>query len=135
MLEGFSTSNSTACMPGFALVISVRWPLRRPEMITRLPSLWKASAYARPMPEVPPVMKMVLPVRFMVLLGWLFSLGVGCRGVGGGYISGLDMRQARGFAENLCLDFTPGGASRPYKRRRISHRARRGELRPTQDEE
>src|SRR5579872_4317909 len=53
-------------MPGLALVTSARWPLRRPETMTWLPRLWKASAYARPMPEVPPVMKMVLPVRFML---------------------------------------------------------------------
>ena len=44
---------------------------RRPEMITLLPSLWNASASPRPMPEPPPVMKMVLPVEFHESSPWL----------------------------------------------------------------
>ncbi len=39
--------------------------LRRPATMTLLPSFVKASASARPMPEVPPVMKIVLPVICM----------------------------------------------------------------------
>ena len=35
---------------------------RRPAMMTWLPCLWKASARPRPMPDPPPVMRMVLPV-------------------------------------------------------------------------
>jgi hypothetical protein len=37
-------------------------------MMTVLPSLWKASASPRPMPEPPPLTKMVLPVIRMMLL-------------------------------------------------------------------
>ena len=55
-------------MPGLAAVVSSRTCLRRPAMMTLLPSRWKASASPRPMPEPPPVMSMVLPVGFMVVL-------------------------------------------------------------------
>jgi hypothetical protein len=55
-------------MPGLAAVVSSRTCWRRPAMMTLLPSLWKASARPRPMPEPPPVMRMVLPVVFMVVL-------------------------------------------------------------------
>ena len=58
-------SNSIPAMPGLAAMTSPRWPRLRPEMITWLSSLWKASANPRPIPEPPPVMKMVLPESFM----------------------------------------------------------------------
>src|SRR5260221_12681875 len=67
-LAGFSMFSSTQRMPGFAWATSVRGPARRPAMITRLPRLWRASATPRPMPDPPPVMKIVLPVSFMRLL-------------------------------------------------------------------
>ena len=57
-------SSSSAAMLGLAAANSSRFARRRPEMITSLPSLWKASASPPPMPE-PPVMKMVLPVSWM----------------------------------------------------------------------
>ena len=40
--------------------------LRRPEMMTLLPFACSASARPRPIPEPPPVMKIVLPVSFML---------------------------------------------------------------------
>ena len=49
--------------------------------MTLLPSLWNASARPRPMPEPPPVMRMVLPVDFMVVISPdenLSRLNVGC---------------------------------------------------------
>ena len=52
-------------IPGLAFVVSAKWPLRRPEMITWLPSRWSASASPRPIPEPPPVTKIVLPVSFI----------------------------------------------------------------------
>ncbi len=52
-------------MPGLAAVVSSRTCLRRPAMMTLLPSLWKASARPRPIPEPPPVMRMVFPVGFI----------------------------------------------------------------------
>jgi len=66
MLAGSSTFSCTAHMPGLALVTSSSSVWRRPEMMTWLPNLCSASASARPMPEVPPVMKIVLPFSFMV---------------------------------------------------------------------
>src|SRR2546426_12822547 len=65
MLAGSSTSNSTDFIPGLAFVVSSKWPLRRPEMITWLPSLCSVSASPRPIPEPPPVTKIVLPVSFI----------------------------------------------------------------------
>src|SRR5882724_8145465 len=65
MLAGSSTSNSTDFIPGLAFVVSSKWPLRRPAMITWLPSLCSVSASPRPIPEPPPVMKIVLPVSFI----------------------------------------------------------------------
>src|SRR5258707_1538293 len=66
MLAGFSTSNSTAFIPGLAFVVSSKWLLRRPEMMTSLPSLWSVWASPRPIPEPPPVTKIVFPVSFIV---------------------------------------------------------------------
>src|ERR1700730_5820324 len=65
MLVGSVMSSSTASMPGWAAITASRWPRRRPAMITLLPSLCRASASPRPMPEPPPVMKMVLPESFI----------------------------------------------------------------------
>src|SRR5439155_20891998 len=65
MLAASSTSNSTDFIPGLAFVVSAKWPLRRPEMITWLPSLCSVSASPRPIPEPPPVTKIVLPVSFI----------------------------------------------------------------------
>src|SRR5207247_9933536 len=65
MLAGSATSNSTDLIPGLAFVVSAKWPLRRPEMITWLPSLCSVSASPRPIPEPPPVTKIVLPVSFI----------------------------------------------------------------------
>jgi hypothetical protein len=47
---------------------------RRPAIITLFPSLWRASASPRPMPEPPPVMKTVLPLSLMVV-----SFGISVR--------------------------------------------------------
>src|SRR6266404_5549098 len=65
MLAGFSASNSMDFIPGLAFVVSAKWPLRRPEMIIWLPSRCSASASPRPIPEPPPVTKIVLPVSFI----------------------------------------------------------------------
>src|SRR6266478_8865675 len=65
MLAGSSTFNSTDRIPGLAWVVASRWPLRRPEMMTWLPRLCSASANPRPIPEPPPVMKIVFPVSFI----------------------------------------------------------------------
>ena len=72
MLAGSATSSSTDCIPGLALTVSARWPFRRPEMITSLPSLWNASARPRPIPDPPPVMKMIFPgeVHRFVSFAW-----------------------------------------------------------------
>src|SRR6185295_811476 len=51
MLAGSVTSSSTATIPGLAATTSSRLARRRPEMITLLPRLWKASASPRPMPD------------------------------------------------------------------------------------
>lgn len=52
-------------MPGLAAVVSRRTNSRRPAMMTVLPSWWNASASPRPMPEPPPVIRIVLPVVFI----------------------------------------------------------------------
>ena len=62
-------------MPELAATVSSRACLRRPAMMTWLPSLWKASARPRPIPEPPPVMRMVFPVVIMGV--FLLSLMVG----------------------------------------------------------
>src|SRR5271163_2611201 len=64
-LSGSVMSSSIAPMPRLAATTASRWSRRRPEMITSLPSLCSASARPRPIPEPPPVMKMVLPVSFI----------------------------------------------------------------------
>src|SRR5579883_695880 len=61
----FSMSNASEAIPGLALVTSSRAAWRRPEMMTLLPAAWNASARPRPIPEPPPVMRMVLPVVCM----------------------------------------------------------------------
>src|SRR6202167_5179123 len=66
ILSGSAMSSSIASIPGLAVTPASRWPLRRPDMITLLPRLCSASASARPMPDPPPVMKIVFPVRFIV---------------------------------------------------------------------
>src|SRR5690242_3378754 len=60
------TSSTAALIPGFAPVTSSSRFLRRPVTMTWLPSLWNASASARPMPLVPPVIRMVLPLMSTV---------------------------------------------------------------------
>src|SRR6266436_8397828 len=67
MLSGSAISSSSAAMPGLAATTASRCLRRRPAIITLLPSPWSASASARPMPDPPPVMKMVLPVSFMMV--------------------------------------------------------------------
>src|ERR1035438_281134 len=65
MLAGSPMSSVSEVMPGFAAVVwsSACW--RRPAMMTWFPSAWKASARPRPMPEPPPVIRIVLPVVLM----------------------------------------------------------------------
>jgi len=65
MSAGSSMLRTMEAMPGLAAVVSSRTCLRRPAMMTLLPSLWKASARPRPIPEPPPVMRMVFPVMFI----------------------------------------------------------------------
>jgi hypothetical protein len=43
---------------------------RRPETITRAPSRAKARAVARPIPEVPPVMRATLETRLDFMVVW-----------------------------------------------------------------
>src|ERR1700733_11197045 len=59
-------------IPAFAAVVSSSSSLRRPAMTTWFPPAWKASARARPMPEPPPVIRIVLPVICMIF-SWLRS--------------------------------------------------------------
>lgn len=56
-----SMSRGRDFIPGLAAVTSSSTPCRRPEMMTLLPSLWNASASPRPMPDPPPVIRIVLP--------------------------------------------------------------------------
>ncbi|KAG0925071.1 hypothetical protein G6F32_013688 [Rhizopus arrhizus] len=56
--------------PGRLAVMSSSQRCRRPVTMTRLPWSWNASASARPMPLVPPVIRMVLPVVFMIRDSW-----------------------------------------------------------------
>ena len=51
------------CMPGLAAATSSRAAARRPAMITRLPRRWNSSARPRPMPDPPPVIRIVWPVQ------------------------------------------------------------------------
>src|SRR5471032_843878 len=67
MLAGSSTLSCTDFMPGLAWVTSSSSAARRPEMMTWLPFLCSASAKPRPMPDAPPVMKIVLPLSFMLI--------------------------------------------------------------------
>jgi DNA-binding HxlR family transcriptional regulator len=81
MLAASSMSRTAENMPGLAATVSSSTCLRRPAMMTWLPSLWKASARPRPIPEPPPVMRMVFPVVFMVMgspyeiVGWFIFIG------------------------------------------------------------
>src|SRR5260370_786871 len=81
VLAASSMLGIAEAMAGLGATVSSRICLRRPAMMTWLPSLWKGSARPRPMPEPPPVMRMVLPVVFMVVLspeaivGWFVSVG------------------------------------------------------------
>src|ERR1700731_5067922 len=59
-------SSAIASMPGLVVTTAAKCPLRRPEMITLFPRLCSASARARPIPDPPPVMRIVFPVRFIV---------------------------------------------------------------------
>src|ERR1700722_6558837 len=68
MLAGSAISNSIESMPGFASIVSARLALRRPEIMTLFPRWCSASASALPMPEPPPVMKIVFPVSFISIL-------------------------------------------------------------------
>ena len=68
MLAASAVSSTMDFMPGFAAVAASRLALRRPARMTWLPRWWNCSASASPMPEPPPVMRMVLPVRFMGVL-------------------------------------------------------------------
>ena len=65
MASRSSMSSTAERMPGLAVVVSSRAPGLRPATITRLPFAWKASASARPMPEPPPVIRIVLPEMFI----------------------------------------------------------------------
>ncbi len=65
MASGCSISSRSDFMPGFAAVVSSSACCRRPATITWLPSAWSDSARPRPMPEPPPVMRMVLPLKFI----------------------------------------------------------------------
>src|ERR1700733_11564528 len=58
-------SRVTEAMPGLALVVSSKAFCRRPAMMTLLPRAWNASARPRPMPEPPPVIRMVLSNSFI----------------------------------------------------------------------
>src|SRR3984957_15379135 len=65
MLAGSSIFNSAHAIPGFALATSARRPLRRPAIITWFLRWCSASAKPRPIPEPPPVMRMVFPESFI----------------------------------------------------------------------
>ena len=66
MLAASSMLRIAEAMPGLAAAVSSRNCLRRPAMMTLFPSLWKASARPRPIPEPPPVIRILLPVIFIV---------------------------------------------------------------------
>src|ERR1700722_10667430 len=68
MLAGSAMSSGREAMPGLAAVVSSSACLRRPAMMTWFPRAWNASARPRPMPEPPPVIRIVLPLVFMVIL-------------------------------------------------------------------
>src|SRR3954452_7154232 len=61
---GSATSRTSASMPGCSAVISSRSSLRRPAMTTLLPASCRRTARPSPMPDVPPVIRTVLPVNF-----------------------------------------------------------------------
>jgi len=65
---GSSRSRGRPTTSGRPAVISSSSCWRRPVTMTRLPLSWKASARPRPMPLVPPVIRMVLPVMRMMLV-------------------------------------------------------------------
>ena len=58
---------STTChvMPGWASATGFSASARLPAMITAFPAWWNALARPMPMPELPPVIRMVLPLIFM----------------------------------------------------------------------
>src|SRR3954453_11705928 len=96
-------------MPGCSAVISSRSSLRRPATITLLPASCRRRARPRPMPEVPPVIRIVLPVIFMGVLLLRYGGPVSARS--------LDRRSARAGAgeEGLSTDrrSLPGGVLPP----------------------
>ncbi|CAO5165372.1 hypothetical protein FAIPA1_260050 [Frankia sp. AiPs1] len=63
--SGSATSRLSASMPGCSAMISSRRSLRRPATITLLPASKRRRARPSPMPEVPPVIRIVLPVIFI----------------------------------------------------------------------
>src|SRR6516164_1694094 len=52
-------------IPGFAFVVASRCDFRRPEMMTWVFAFVQCLCDPRPIPEPPPVMKIVFPLRFM----------------------------------------------------------------------
>src|SRR6476646_4948499 len=52
-------------MPGFAAQVLFSTSSRRPATMIWFPSLWNASASARPIPDPPPVIKMVFDCIFI----------------------------------------------------------------------
>src|SRR6185312_2665520 len=65
---GSSTSSGRPMMPGCVSEMDSRSSRRRPVTMTVLPAAWRRRPRPRPMPEVPPVMRMVFPVMFMAPL-------------------------------------------------------------------
>ncbi|SJM35002.1 hypothetical protein BQ8482_60013 [Mesorhizobium delmotii] len=65
--SGSSTFPTMECMPSRPAIVRSSASLRRPATITVFPSAWKRSASSRPIPDPPPVMRIVFPVIFIVL--------------------------------------------------------------------
>ena len=55
-------------MPSSSFARASSLSARRPAMMTFLPRVWKRRAKASPMPEVAPMMRMVLSFEVMVLI-------------------------------------------------------------------
>src|SRR5712672_2771491 len=122
MLAGSSTSNSTDFIPGLAFVVSAKWPWRRPEMITWLPSLCSVSASPRPIPEPPPVTKIVLPVRFICSPLFLLVVNVSrcewCSWTSPKLAGQLAVCESAGdesnFVFHIACSKEPGDAEQPF---------------------
>src|SRR5580698_8321731 len=94
MLAGSAISSSMDSMPGFASTVLARLALRRPEMMTLFPRSCNASASALPIPEPPPVMKIVFQVSFISFL-LLFEINPESH-------SGLQVSDAKDSGRELC---------------------------------